>query len=98
MGMDNTPPRNRLIAFYALLATLALASLKPAFDSYYDRMHQRATGIALHEGADIQELGEVRAEWQRGLSGGRAPIAAVVQRMGAEGRAAFPEVAPVPST
>jgi hypothetical protein len=31
MAMDNTPPRNRLIAFYTLIAVLLLASLYPVF-------------------------------------------------------------------
>jgi hypothetical protein len=56
MAMDNTPPRNRLIALYSALAVITLIALKPAFDAYYDLMvtrtgtsHQNAEGHVAHE-------------------------------------------------
>ncbi|MGF1468584.1 MAG: hypothetical protein ACFCGT_20870 [Sandaracinaceae bacterium] len=53
--MDTTPPRNRVIAFYAALATATLLALAPVLNAYFDRMWRGQVG-------DNLEAGYVRAE------------------------------------
>jgi hypothetical protein len=67
MAMDKTPPRNRLIAFYTALAVATLLALKPAFDSYFDRMKTTAVQDRLVTYDDLQVVQEAEAEWSREL-------------------------------
>lgn len=48
--MDNTPPRNRLIALYTAIAVATLLGLKPALDTYFDRMHISAVARGVERG------------------------------------------------
>jgi hypothetical protein len=62
--MDNTPPRNRLIALYSALAVVTLVALKPAFDAYFDRMQRRQTDLHLEGDGDMLALDEARGRWE----------------------------------
>ena len=99
--MDDTPPRNRLIAFYTLLAVGTLMVMKPAFDSYYDRMYDRAVDDRLEQynselivaEREVLSLSEREAQWETSLSSGAIPIHRAMQQV-AQGRTRVPQVAP----
>ncbi|HJL20313.1 MAG TPA: hypothetical protein RMH99_31895 [Sandaracinaceae bacterium LLY-WYZ-13_1] len=67
MGMDKTPPRNRLIAFYTALAVATLMSLKPAFDAYFDRMKTSAVEDRLNTYTDLDARYRAQLDWARSL-------------------------------
>ena len=99
--MDDTPPRNRLIAFYTLLAVGTLMVMKPAFDSYYDRMYDRAVDDRLEQynselivaEREVLSLSEREAQWETSLSSGAIPIHRAMRQV-AQGRTRVPQVAP----
>ena len=99
--MDDTPPRNRLIAFYTLLAVGTLMVMKPAFDSYYDRMYDRAVDDRLEQynselivaEREVLSLSVREAQWETSLSSGAIPIHRAMQQV-AQGRTRVPQVAP----
>lgn len=100
--MDDTPPRNRLIAFYTLLAVGTLMVMKPAFDSYYDRMYDRAVddrlerynGELIVAGRDVAPLAEREAQWETSLSSGPMPIQRAMEQVAQRGRMGVPQVMP----
>jgi len=100
--MDDTPPRNRLIAFYSLLAVGTLMVLKPAFDSYYDRMYDRAVDDRLASyndrtivaERDVAPLSQREAEWETSLSSGSMPIDRAMAQIAQRGRTGIPQIAP----
>lgn len=106
--MDKTPPRNRLIAFYTALAVATLISLKPAFDSYFDKMRQSAVQDRLATYSDLTTVEEAEADWNRELcredqlaqleSGDRrctgSPIAETMAQLARRGRTAMPQIRP----
>lgn len=63
--MDNTPPRNRLIAFYTALAVVILIALKPVFDTYFDRMYSRTRIERVEEAFVHLEVVEGASDVQR---------------------------------
>lgn len=92
--MDNTPPRNRLIAFYTLLAVATLAMLKPAFDAYYDQMFESARADRLATYDDMAELRDTEARWRSALETGDMSIHDAMEQLGEQGRTAMPQIAP----
>jgi hypothetical protein len=96
MATDVTPPRNRLIVLYAVLAALTLLALKPAFDAYFDTMLVSATDQGLAIGNDLADIQEARLQWAL-----REPaIEQAMQQIAREGRTAPPssgEPAAVPA-
>ncbi len=63
------PPRNGIIFFFVVLSVLTLASLKPAFDSYYDSMHTGAVQDRLETYSDLGDVDAARARWASSLRG-----------------------------
>lgn len=88
--MDDTPPRNRLIALYTALAVVTLLALKPVFDAYYDRMHTAAAAQVLEIGQDLAPLEQVRSEW----AGRDEAIERGMQQLAERGRLGVPAIAP----
>ncbi len=88
--MDDTPPRNRLIALYTALAVVTLLALKPAFDAYYDRMHSAAAAQVLEIGQDLAPLEQVRGEW----AGRDEAIERGMQQLAERGRLGIPAISP----
>ncbi|HEY8429728.1 MAG TPA: hypothetical protein VIL20_15195 [Sandaracinaceae bacterium] len=88
--MDNTPPRNRLIALYTALAVVTLLALKPAFDAYFDRMWVSARTRGLEIGQDLAPLERARAEWARRDEA----IRSAMRELSNRGRLGVPAIAP----
>lgn len=106
--MDNTPPRNGLIAFYTALAVVSLIAIKPAFDSYYDRMLGSAVADRLATYDDLEVRAATEADWNRRLcrheelaqlepdqrSCTGSPITETMARLAGQGRRAIPQIRP----
>ncbi|MBZ0120344.1 MAG: hypothetical protein K8H88_25355, partial [Sandaracinaceae bacterium] len=91
--MDNTPPRNRLIAFYTLLSVILLASLKPLLDVYFDVMVRRAQESSLSTANDLAPVEHERGRWaQRSRR-----IDEAIEQIGQQGRSSDSRLRPQPS-
>lgn len=88
----NNPPRNGLILFYAVIAVALLASLKPAFDAYYDAVLTGARADRLSTYSDLEPLNAAEAQWNER----RMPIDRAMSELGTRGRGAFPQINPEP--
>lgn len=94
---DDTPPRNRVIATYTVLAVITLAGLKFVFDSYMDTSRRAVRAEHISDSHTAETLDAYREQQAQRLSGGAMPIERAVQELGRRGRSAFPLIRPTPS-
>jgi len=94
MATDNSPPRIRLILVMALGTVGTLFVLKFVFDSYFTFMFE---GEAKAKLAHSVELGQLREEENKKLTGSPIPIDKAMSELSSKGRESSALIAPLPS-
>jgi hypothetical protein len=102
--MDKTPPRINVIAFYTLLSVITLVVLKPAFDSYFDKMRTSAVQDRLVRYDDTAAVREMVEGWESTLNCGTAgnepcpsgarPVTETIEQIASQGRDRIAGIAP----
>ncbi|AKF06456.1 hypothetical protein [Sandaracinus amylolyticus] len=94
---DDTPPRNRVIFTYTVLAVITLIGLKYVFDSYMDVSRRDRRRENIEESRTTAELAEYRESQREALRGGAMPVDRAIDELGRRGRGAFPLIRPAAS-
>lgn len=95
---DDSPPQNKLIFLYTVLAVCALVGLKFVFDSYLDTTRRSIRTTHLERSRATERLADHRESVRESLHGGAMPINQAISQLAERGRGAFPQVRPFPST
>jgi hypothetical protein len=94
---DDTPPRNRVIFTYTILAVMTLFGLKYVFDSYMDVSRRGIRLEHVTESRASQTLEEYREAQHGQLARGPMPIERAIAELGRQDRRAFPLIRPTAS-
>lgn len=91
---DTTPPRNRDIAVYSLLAVSLLVGVKFAADSYLEANTRAVRAGHVETSTALEALESYRSESNASLAGGEMPIDEAMDALATRGRAAFVQIRP----
>lgn len=94
---DDSPPQNRLIFLYTVLAVCTLVGLKFVFDSYLDATRRDMHESRIEHSLTSERLAAHREEVREQLRSGDLPIDEAMSQLAERGRGAFPQVRPFAS-
>lgn len=95
---DDSPPQNRLIFLYTVLAVCTLVGLKFVFDSYLDSTRRGMHEERIEHSLTSERLAAHREEVREQLNSGDMPIDEAMSQLAERGRGAFPQVRPFASS
>lgn len=95
---DSSPPQNRLILIYTLLAVGSLVGLKFVLDSFLDTTRRAAQADNIAHSEASERLAEFREETAARLNEGEPPISEAMEQLATRGRGGFPQLRPFPSS